>query len=998
MAMGTGFLERQNERPWLPSPLTPHPRGHPSTPTPNQISYQSAGEDATYDVFVSYAHHDKPAVAPIVEALRRDGLEVWFDETHIDDFESITQSIRNGLQQSKSFLCYYSRIYAPRRTCQWELTTALIAAGGHAESDAPKRMMVINPENDPEHIQPASLRGTRYRGRPTDDASLRALVDSIVSKTNEIQSSFGKTSPLTTWYGSATRAAERFVGRARDMWELHSLLHGVEDEIITMQHGPASVQVRGMGGVGKSLMVEQYALRFAAAYPGGVFWLRAGNGRRNSISHDDEEMESRLKDQLRNIATALGADFTDTSVPDIRAALRQQLARAGKTCLWVVDDMPQGITRESFDQWVGPHPLAKTAITTESREYDGWGTAIDLGSLSEEECLELLESHRSLQDPAEAEAARSLVQKLGFHPLAIDIAGGALAVSTLLTFESFVESLENPESDALNLAADLGPELPTGHEKNIAAAIQETISILPPEGRDFLRLASLIATAPIPDQLVVGTFAAADRAPPGAALAKALKSMDQAYRLSLAERTEGEAATHQVHAMIRRAMLIKDSDQDRREHLASAAVTALTDKLVPVRKPKARSTLAPYVIHAKELLTIAEPDETATLLERVGRYDDNGGFYKSAETYYRKRCAVLRETGADSLELFRARRDHASALHSGRAGNAALELQHEIVRDAESAFGSEHEFTLRAIQAWAYMINDSGDHWEARRFLEQLLPIQQRLYGEDNADTLATKSYLASILFDLGDHSNALKMRQEVFARRQIDFGVEHAATLEIMHNIGNSLRATGQIDASLSMRKRVLDVAPKVYPKNHPFIIVAEGALATTMAAAGQIAEARERHENLVAKCRTLWGLDHNRTVHAEDNLFQLQWNTHKWEWAVEFARDLLAARRAALGLEHELSLTAFDNYLGVLKALFRTDDIVELARAETTRLRSAADGCLGMSVDAVGSLAGLLARSDAVDGLALLESARSALPDDDAGLAKIEDWMQRTRSMSGK
>ena len=34
-------------------------------------------------------------------------------------------------------------------------------------------------------------------------------------------------------------------------------------------------QLSGMGGVGKSLLAEEYALRFGAAYPGGIFWLRA---------------------------------------------------------------------------------------------------------------------------------------------------------------------------------------------------------------------------------------------------------------------------------------------------------------------------------------------------------------------------------------------------------------------------------------------------------------------------------------------------------------------------------------------------------------------------------------------------------------------------------------------------------------------------------------------------------------------------------------------------
>jgi hypothetical protein len=30
-----------------------------------------------------------------------------------------------------------------------------------------------------------------------------------------------------------------------------------------------------MGGVGKTLLAEEYALRFAAAYPSGIFWLSA---------------------------------------------------------------------------------------------------------------------------------------------------------------------------------------------------------------------------------------------------------------------------------------------------------------------------------------------------------------------------------------------------------------------------------------------------------------------------------------------------------------------------------------------------------------------------------------------------------------------------------------------------------------------------------------------------------------------------------------------------
>ena len=37
--------------------------------------------------------------------------------------------------------------------------------------------------------------------------------------------------------------------------------------------GTGLVQVQGMGGIGKTLLAEEYALRFGSAYPGGVFWL-----------------------------------------------------------------------------------------------------------------------------------------------------------------------------------------------------------------------------------------------------------------------------------------------------------------------------------------------------------------------------------------------------------------------------------------------------------------------------------------------------------------------------------------------------------------------------------------------------------------------------------------------------------------------------------------------------------------------------------------------------
>jgi TIR domain len=78
-----------------------------------------------YDVFVSYARRDSERVVPIVGALRGEGVRVWFDETDVPDFASITRSIREGLAHSKALVAYYSTTYPRRHACQWELAGTL---------------------------------------------------------------------------------------------------------------------------------------------------------------------------------------------------------------------------------------------------------------------------------------------------------------------------------------------------------------------------------------------------------------------------------------------------------------------------------------------------------------------------------------------------------------------------------------------------------------------------------------------------------------------------------------------------------------------------------------------------------------------------------------------------------------------------------------------------------------------------------------------------------
>ena len=111
--------------------------------------------EPTYDVFLSYHHADADLAQRLVGALRSERLSVFFDQSELQDFKSITDQLTAGLARSKALVALYSATYPVRRACQFELTAAFLAS--EREGDPRRRVMVVNPTDSVEHIQPVEL-------------------------------------------------------------------------------------------------------------------------------------------------------------------------------------------------------------------------------------------------------------------------------------------------------------------------------------------------------------------------------------------------------------------------------------------------------------------------------------------------------------------------------------------------------------------------------------------------------------------------------------------------------------------------------------------------------------------------------------------------------------------------------------------------------------------------------------------------------------------------
>lgn len=753
-----------------------------------------------YDIFFSYPHKDAKEVQNIFQALKAEGLNVWIDNSEIRDFESITKAIVEGLAHAKVLLAYYSLSYWRSRACQWELTAGFLAA--QREGDARKRILVVNPEEKAGHIHPVELQDELFQKAPADAEALRKLVQSVKDHVSGIKNTIGDIHALTQprWYGRKGAGSNRFVGRLSDMWRIHSALHALKVPVITGAVASAVVQVQGMGGVGKSLLAEEYALRYAAAFSDGVFWLRVpGNDDAKAVMGEEREAE-RIR-QISDFAISLGISVKDRSPEEIEAHLARELEHRGKPYLWIVDDVPSGMEREALQKWQAPHPSGKTLITTRTKEYNALGTLIPLGVLEPEEAYELLTLRRKPSGNAEEDAARMLTEDLGYHALAVDVTGALLdAKKGLQSFAEFRKHLADTQKDELEYAAKLKKMLPTGHEKSIASTLLRSIRQLEPEGLDFLRLASVLAVAPIPASFVAAVFSKVDNLDEESGNNRAMLAFDQVENLSLAEGSDEESGAKSVHTLISRTVRFRETMPERIVVIQAAAVSVLINRLSVIADGSIHRELKLEVAHARQLVNKGNDIPMAILTGWLARHDHLQGAYRSAEMLLLKR----------------------------------LDIQNRIL-------GDEHPDTLTTMNNLALTLRAQGDLAAARKLFEQVLEIERRILREKHPNTLATMNNLALTLSAQGDLAGARNLHEQVLETTRRILGDEHPDTLTTMSNLAATLSDQGDLAGARKLNEQVLEIRRRILGDEHPDTSNSACNLVVTLFNMGDVEKARE-------------------------------------------------------------------------------------------------------------------------------------------------------------
>ncbi len=848
-----------------------------------------------YDVFLSYAWKDEDAVDALDAALRRVGLTVFRDSRDVQTWTSITRSISAGLAHSRALVAYYSREYPRRRACQWELIRAVLAEAAESTQHS-HRILVINPDAGSDHIEPPSLRDVRFSHAPTirDEAGVARLAQSIAAHVAGLEGVFGDQYPFSPprWLPAPRIGSSRFVGRLDLLLEIHGALHSGSQ--ISTSSATECVLVKGLAGMGKSLLVEEYALQFGPAYPGGVFWLTAGGGNRESEPSNPQALEASLHEQLRQIAGGMAISCDGLPSAEVKGRIAAAIEARSGNCLWIIDEIPSWLDRESVRSWLSPHPTAKTIVTSRGPLHALATHSIVLGELSHSEGLDLLTTRRTPETPEETAAAGEIVDALGRHPLAIDVAGAALAMQRgLRSFGEYLDDLRRDDVDVLELAAQLADDIPKDGARSVAAALLRSIEQLGSPGTDVLRIARFLAPAPIASTLIFQVFLGIDGHSEDSARQSTAVGLEQLMSSSLVQQTVDPPGAI-LHTLVSRTMRFHDHDTERSEALQSSVLNAIRLQTLGKSSPdwKELGSLLPHVrfIVDAQGEAVREPDLLVWLLQ----YDYDTGAYASSER-----------------------------------------LSARFVRSCRALLGVDHTLTLTAEGHLALAIREQGRHEEARKLQERILSTRQLEPASDPLVMLQETCRLAWTLKECGRSSEALGLYKEAVDQLRIVAGSDASDTLSAMGELAVVLRAMGDLTSARHLHEEVVAVRRRDLGRDDPQTLRAISNLAVTTEEQGDLAYTRELLEGVVADTQRVLGDDHPITLAAMTNLSVLRLNLGDVDASLELQRRILDGYRRTHGDTHPKTFSAMGNLALTLRLHGDLDQALEFEERAVTGLR---------------------------------------------------------------
>ncbi|MFF7258733.1 FxSxx-COOH system tetratricopeptide repeat protein [Streptomyces sp. NPDC008159] len=764
------------------------------------------------DVYLSFVPQDRSWANWAGAVLEQAGFKVHMAQENPTDGGQAREEIERGVEAASYTLIIFSEDYmrSSRYRATWEAV--------YAESDRRTHQLVSMQVDRQVSLEPPFKEQladmTRCNSTETGRAALlkwfgrsgESLTRNHFTGGEPKLPRFPRTEPRV--FGVPLRTSS-FTGRTE-------LLEGIREKL--WKGDARALVLKGMGGVGKTLLAQEFAWRYKSDYD--VVW------------HIQAEQKMLALERYAGLAEQLGLQER-TNPTDTGEEVSKFLNGAENFDSWllILDNVPEP---DHLPEFMMDGRRGHILVT--SQRAEGWGRFVDTIDVPVFQRHEsIAHVHSRLPDCSWTEADQ-IADALGDLPIAIERAAAFI---------------EQTRADVRDYIKQIQPQaVGDPDDKTVGEVVKNTWEFalgqlrekFPPAVK-LLQICSYYSAEPISMDLLEGFEVS--RALGG------VRTVSRAYkelsRFSLVT-VDRKARSVTVHRMMQAAMRKEMTDAER-----EAAQEVVYRSLIAARPsgddPENPNTWENYRIiwpHLGTPWAESAPDEgiKELFVDRVRQLRRRGELSLAMEYSQKRVAAWAHEEEGDERWTLHMRFQIANILRAQGRYEESLALDQEVLERQLEVLGDvDDQHILMTTGSIAADLRGLGRLKEALRYDEETYERYEAIYGEDHARTLSAANNLAVALRLSGEYKRARDLDRKTLELREAIQLHDHPLTIESAVNLGRDLRDCGDYEESVTLLSRAYERClrnPRLTQGSPTVLNTAKG-LAGSLRRAGKAAEAEE-------------------------------------------------------------------------------------------------------------------------------------------------------------
>ncbi|WP_414573145.1 tetratricopeptide repeat protein [Nostoc sp. CCY 9925] len=616
----------------------------------------------------------------------------------------------------------------------------------------------------------------------------------------------------------------------------------------------------GLGGIGKTQTVIEYAYRYRHEYQ-AILWVRAA-------------FETELVSGFVRLAELFNLPVSQQQDESLVIAAVKQWLATHNGWLLIVDNADDiAMLREFL-----PGAHQGYVLLTTRAQATGIYQRIEIKKMPPEDgALLLLRRAKLIAEEAgldgvseeERTLAETISREMDGLPLALDQAAAFIEE----TPSSLAEYLQFYREEGARLLAERG-ELAIDHPNvaiTFSLAFQKVLQRNPTAG-DLIWVCAFLAPDAIPEEIF--TKGAAELGENLSQLANKpldfVKVIQEAGRFSLIYRNPTNK-TLDIHRLVQE-VLKAEMDEDNCRLWAQRTVCAVTQVFPNAEYANWRECdrLLPHAKVAIDWISQYqfESEKAALLLNETGYYLDERGQYSEAEPLYEK----------------------------------ALSLRQRLL-------GEEHPDVASSYNNLAGLYLSQGKYSEAEPLYQTALSLRQRLLGEDHFDVATSYNNLAALYYFQGKYSEAEPLYQTALSLRKRLLGEEHPHVASSYNNLAALYESQKRYSEAEPLYQIALSLRKRLLGEEHPHIATSYNNLGALYYFQGRYSEAEPLYQTALSLRKRLLGEEHPDVTTSYNDLAGLYYSQGRYSEAQPLYEKALEIAELSLGVNHPNTITIREN-----------------------------------------------------------------------------------------